>query len=508
MPIHRRSSPVLRLAGAAGSTLLTAFMLTSAAPTRAQSGAPQFAGSALDRARAAQIARQGGGQLLDFRACRGQVGQSSGCVQLAVRRPGGQAAVMQLSDRPCRKRDASCFAGYTVVAQLGGDRGRSVRGQRDGEPRKPRAGASTAKVSAKPGKDGAPPDAEDEAQADATNEIIEALGDGKYEGHYDKFWSDLESIQTWNMPTWYEPDHAPVSTDQVSLTGRFGKVNPAVLISGRYENGGGDRECRRWVSYTSATSPITNLGNWMGNALGDGCDSELAVFSENGGALLDKPVGGWSKDRDDLDYAPPATIEIPTSVWVVYAQTDYAAEERRIKDEFAFANTTLATSRCGIALQPSYFDKTAALADPNQDLGCASIESTLKKVGFHPNKMNVYLVKSLIAADRAGVACTKESDNVIILDPGRRESSLAHEFGHWFDLWHTNTTDMPLVDVRNIMSDQEKDLRNMFTAGQCYRANFSKDSYINKRALRTGKTKNCGHKQDADDQCPGLKNTF
>jgi hypothetical protein len=510
MRIQSLSSSARRLIGTAGSILLACVAASNLAPSHAQSPTLRFAGSALDRARAVQMARQGGGQLLDFRACRGAVGQAAGCVRLAVRDAGGRARVLQLSDSPCRGGGASCFAGYTVIAQLGSGRGAAAGEPRGSERRKPgpRSGASAAKVSAKPGENGAPPDPQDEAQADATNEIIEALGDGKYEGNYDRFWRDLESIQTWDTPTWYEPDHAPVSTDQVSITGRFGKVNPAVLISGRYEASNAERECRSWVSYTSSGSPVANLGNWMGNAPFDGCDSEVAVFSENGGALLDRPEGRWSKGRDDLDYAPPATIKIPTSVWVVYAQQDYAAEEERIKDEFGFANEILTTSRCGIELQPTYFDKTAALADPAQELGCASIESTLKKVGFHPNKMNVYLVKALIADDRAGVACRAESDNVIILDPGRNRSSLAHEYGHWFDLWHTNTTDMPLVNVRNIMSDEQKDQRNMLTAGQCYRANFSDNSYINLQKLRDGKTKRCAHKQEADGECPGLKNTF
>jgi hypothetical protein len=58
------------------------------------------------------------------------------------------------------------------------------------------------------------------------------------------------------------------------------------------------------------------------------------------------------------------------------------------------------------------------------------------------------------------------------------------------------------------MSDVEKSQRNMLTAGQCYRVNFSKDSYLNKQGLRRGKTRHCRHLQNADDECPGLKNEF
>jgi hypothetical protein len=75
-----------------------------------------------------------------------------------------------------------------------------------------------------------------------------------------------------------------------------------------------------------------------------------------------------------------------------------------------------------------------------------------------------------------------------------------------FDLSHTTTESMPLVNPKNLMSQSDKENRDMITAGQCYRANFSKDSYINKRGLPNGTTKACKHAQDADDQCPGLKN--
>ena len=112
----------------------------------------------------------------------------------------------------------------------------------------------------------------------------------------------------------------------------------------------------------------------------------------------------------------------------------------------------------------------------------------------------------VLADDRAGVACRAESDNVIILDQGRGRTALAHEFGHWFDLWHTEN--MPQVDPRNIMQVPATVTRDRMTAGQCYRANFSKESYINMQGLRSGRTKHCEHRQNADAQCPGLKNEF
>jgi hypothetical protein len=118
----------------------------------------------------------------------------------------------------------------------------------------------------------------------------------------------------------------------------------------------------------------------------------------------------------------------------------------------------------------------------------------------------VYVVDQLVASDRVGVACRAESDNVIVLGRGRSTTALAHEFGHWFDLWHVIKADMPKVNADNIMSTGGAD--DMFTAGQCYRMNFSDNSYVNLQGLRSGRTKNCAHLQDADNKCPGLKNEF
>jgi hypothetical protein len=488
--------PTLRRLGIIGvSMLLTVTTANAAAPSPTSRPPQTFAGAPMDRQRAAGLARTGGFELIDFHPC---VGSPEGCVLLAVRQPDGKVLALQVSDRRCIQVDASCLGGFTVSQQLGG---------RGGKPSSP---AAAAKVLGKPGEGGAPPDPQHEAQAEATNEIIEALGGGKYEGNYDQFWADLESIQTWTNPAWIEPDPPPPVEDKVSMTGRFGNVNPAVLISGRYKTSEGRKECRWWVSYTSSTATISNIGNWIGNAIWDSCDSEVAVFSENGAAELVKPESRWSNGTDSLDFSVGAPINVPTTVWVIYADTDYADEKAEIEGEFALANSILAGSRCGIELGPVvYYDRTAALADPGQDLGCASIESTFKpRVGYHPNKMNVYIVKALIADERAGVACTAESDNVIVLDQGRSDTVLVHEYGHWFDLGHTTTKGMPLVNPRNIMAVTGTVPRDMLTAGQCYRANFSKDSYLNKQGLRDGKQKHCKHLQDADNECPGLKNEF
>jgi hypothetical protein len=367
-----------------------------------------------------------------------------------------------------------------------------------------------AKLSGAPGDDGLPPDPQDEAQANATNEIIEALADGMYDGNYDQFWDDLESIQSWDNPSWQEPESepSPPTTDTIRVSGN--NRNPAALVSGRYKDGHGEKDCGFWVGSTSGSGKIDLKRNWIGNAIADGCDSEVAVFSENGAAQLVRPEKDWSKGNDTLKFSLDPLIKVPTHVWVIKAKKTYADEEALIRSEFATANTILSTSRCGIELDPVVIvDRTTALIDPDQKLGCASIESILKPIGYEEDQMNVYIVNALIADKRAGVACTAESDNVIIVDKGRggaKSTVLAHEFGHWFDLWHTAGKNMSKVNVNNIMSNKGDD--SMFTAGQCYRANFSKDSYINKQGLRDGKTKRCEHLQDADNRCPGVKNEF
>ena len=156
-------------------------------------------------------------------------------------------------------------------------------------------------------------------------------------------------------------------------------------------------------------------------------------------------------------------------------------------------------------------DKTKALRTPKVKLGCGDIDGKLKpKVGHHKNQMNVYIVQNLKNPDRFGVACTKESDNVIMIENkvSANGTTLAHELGHWFDLWHTQTDadPMPSVNIDNVMSAKGND--SLFTAGQCYRIAFSKDSYINKAGLRTGETRKCEHQALSTNKCPGLQKEF
>jgi hypothetical protein len=428
----------------------------------------------------------------------------SGCVVLAAL----LAAAVAGAAETRRARPTQTFAGAPLSVARAAEFARAARDVSAKGAGQPRSPGTAAKVSGKPGTDGAPPDPQHEAQASATNEIIEALGDGKYEGALDQFWKDLESIQTWETPTWREPDPRPPVHDTVRLSG-VSRARAAVLISGRYSPPAEPRECRRWVGYTSSSSTVSDVGHWIGNAPFDGCDSEVAVFSDRAAADLIGTERRWSKHADELDYPVERATKVPSTVWIVHARTSFADEEERIREDFQAANQMLKDSICGVELElGQVHDRTRALADPAQNIGCA-VETLLKpQVGFDPARMNVYVVNGLENEDRAGVACTKQSDNVIVLDHGRFPSSLLHEYGHWFDLWHTNPTDMPEVDVRNVMSDVKKDERNKLTAGQCYRVNFSQDSYLNKRGLRAGKTKRCAHRQDADDECPGLKNEF
>jgi hypothetical protein len=483
------------LRGPATATILSLLSVSSASAATDQKPTRQPQASAsgfLDAERAARLAADAGLELIGMHAC---ADGSARCTFLATRQPNGEALLFRVTGKRCDPAAMDCLSGLTVSGHWGG---------RPGNRTSP---AALAKISGKPGEDGAPPDPQHEAQAEATNEIIEALGDGKYDDNLDQFWSDLESIQTWDNPTWQEPDPLPPRTDSIRLVGQRGR-EPAVLVSGRMKDGVGEKDCGAWVSHTSSTKTIGNVGNWIGNALFDGCDSEVAVFAEDAAALLAKPEGRWSMGDDTLTYELEPPVRVPTSVWIVHADNNFAEETKAVETELETANDILEGSRCGIVIDASKpVNRTAVLADPEQEIGCASIETVLKaRVGFAADRMNVYIVNKLIADDRAGVACTAESDNVIILDQGRGSTALAHEFGHWFDLWHTEN--MPLVDPRNIMQKPATVTRDKMTAGQCYRANFSKDSYINKQKLRSGKTKRCEHLQDADGQCPGLKNEF
>jgi hypothetical protein len=445
-----------------------------------------------DFGRASRIAADAGIELIGMRPC---TDAPISCSLLAVRQQNREVLLLRLTGEPCDAAGIDCLSGLAVSGQWGGrrDSGDSL--------------AASARISAKPGEDGGPSDPQDEAQAEATNEIIEALGDGKYDNNLDQFWSDLESIQTWDNPRWLEPDPLPPIDDSIRLTGGRGR-DAAVLVSGRRKEDEGGKGCGAWVSYTSSTTTIDGLGNWIGNAVLDGCDSEVAVFAKDAAAQLVKPESRWSTGKDTLAFALVPPIRIPMTVWIVAAARGFDLEANAIESEIDNANRILEGSRCGIVIEGrTPIDRTTALADPDQEIGCGRIETILKpRVGFDPDSMNVYIVNRLASNKRSGVACRTESENVIILGRNRSPGALAHEVGHWLDLWHT--TDMPLVDIRNIMMEPPKSLRDRMTAGQCYRANFSDNSYINLRGLRSGRTKRCDSQQDADGRCPGLKNEF
>lgn len=88
-----------------------------------------------------------------------------------------------------------------------------------GAPRRGRGGGSApgAKLSAKPGEDSHPSDPADEAQAGATNEVIDALGDGMYAGNEQQFIDDLASIQAWDQAQWLEPAATPRTVAGIPL---------------------------------------------------------------------------------------------------------------------------------------------------------------------------------------------------------------------------------------------------------------------------------------------------
>jgi hypothetical protein len=203
-----------------------------------------FAGSPLTTERAARIAFAAGVELVDVHPCSRR---ADSCALFAVRGDDGGTSIYQLSAERCgpsepsapgdRPRDERrtgdqtsaalarrCFGGFTIENEIVGSR---IESEAAGGRAKPRSPASSARLSGRPGEGGLPPDPQHEAQAEATNEIIEAMGEGKYEDDYDQFWADLESIQTWENPSWREPDPPPPDTiEGQALPSALGMCRP------------------------------------------------------------------------------------------------------------------------------------------------------------------------------------------------------------------------------------------------------------------------------------------
>ena len=302
--------------------------------------------------------------------------------------------------------------------------------------------------------------------------------------------------------------------DRIDLP-KEGKKPAAFLSAPRLVDG--RVQCRSFLRIDSNGSTDRTF-EATGNNLraNDECLSEGAIFSESHGALLKKNVDRWTDaDNDALFFDPPEVLKIPTVVWIVdgnkFPLSRFATEKSDVKGEISHANKIYKNSKCGIEIDVvEYVDKTDALKDPTISVGCGMFEDTLKKnVGYRPNRMNVYVVNTLKSDERSGVACKAETENVILISRDhRKRSTIAHEFGHWLSLDHTTSKRLPAVNPENIMCNDEGADGNMLTAGQCYRVNFDKDSYINVQGLRQGPVKDCKAIADNDSECPGLKREF
>lgn len=310
----------------------------------------------------------------------------------------------------------------------------------------------------------------------------------------------------------------PAQADSLILNG-VAETKPAALLNGRRETENGV-DCRRFVEIKKGGRVghnFTKAGNNWPSTLT--CKSEVSIFSETTGAFIRKPMKRWTKEANDkVPFTLKGVRDVPTVVWIVSGPGSFATLKQQAEADVAQANNLLSVSKCGLRVDASaYYDRTSAVPIEPENFGCGKIETHLKPmVGWIPGIMNVYIVDQLASEKRTGVACKAESNNVIMLGSGRGSSAMAHEFGHWFALSHTCRSKqdrcgagMPEVDNNNVMSVDRTGPATHFTAGQCYRANFDKESFVNKMGIRAGnEVRKCDHLQDADKECPGLKKEF
>lgn len=235
-------------------------------------------------------------------------------------------------------------------------------------------------------------------------------------------------------------------------------------------------------------SDIINVGSALSNG---GCNSEIAVFSDDNAMLMLTPVNSWT---DALGNLVPANLtpllNAPVNIWIM--RGPFANTQARAGTDMARANALYNTMNCGIGMTAAPL--TDSTGDPDTpgllNADCDSAADLRSRIGFVTGRLNVYYLNDPGAR---GWWC---GDNTVIVGAGADNESLAHEYGHAFSLGHSNEVDHNGDGASDFASNNLMWTggtgRNTITEGQCFRCNMNTGSTLNGNGVRSGPTRSCG----------------
>lgn len=134
-------------------------------------------------------------------------------------------------------------------------------------------------------------------------------------------------------------------------------------------------------------------------------------------------------------------------------------------------------------------DAVTTIVDPYTGAESPNTNNIQHKIGYTPNRINVYFVDTVDGSGTAGVHCGNygryQDWGLIAMARETRTHLLAHEVGHALSLGHVNTnynycgvvTPVPGFDEYNVMHDCTVD-RRFLTEGQTYRQVINPSSAI------------------------------
>lgn len=269
------------------------------------------------------------------------------------------------------------------------------------------------------------------------------------------------------------------------------------------------------------------------------CHSEVVVYNKTKALAVVQPVTppwGSNPAGDVVPVELIETLKVPVTLWILNDDPPNQATDHLIH-EIVNAITRFTESMCGISFDdsppvhsvktditlPAGGEETYLSFDPSNGPmimrdGCDNPASG-KPCLYVADSLNVYLVKYIQGAvgftsyssvygpcARNQIPRCDNFGDMIFLVPGRKDDTLAHEFGHTMEL--EGQTGVDSLSTSNLMWEYGRTgLSPTLTKGQCYRSSVDEFSYLNSSGVRPAGSpvqRNCPVSDAYTDQCPRL----